>query len=280
MKNTIITFFFLGLSITLTNAQNQTDPQLTAAVDKLLAEQFKPNETGCAALVARRGQIIYKKAFGMADLELNVPMQPDMIFRIGSITKQFTAVAILQLMEQGKLSLQDEITKYLPDYPMNGHKITIEHLLTHTSGIQSYTGMKDFKELMTKDVKPEELINRFKNQPMEFAPGTKFHYNNSGYFLLGYIIEKITGKTYPQYLEETFFKPLGMTNTSQVWQTRFDSAICYGHNANGEPYELMKWKEPSAGGSMSITLQDFTKFYSTLINGKGLSKKSFKEIFG
>ena len=116
-------------------------------------------------------------------------------------------------MEQGKLNLQDDITKFIPDYPMHGHKITIEHLLTHTSGIQSYTGMKDFREKMALDLKPTELINHFKNQPMEFAPGTKWKYNNSGYFLLGYIIEKISGKTYPQYVEDNFFKPLGMSNS-------------------------------------------------------------------
>jgi CubicO group peptidase (beta-lactamase class C family) len=116
-----------------------------------LNEQFKPGEPGATALVARNGQIIYKKAFGMANLELDVPMQPDNIFRIGSITKQFTAVAILQLMEQGKLNLQDEITKFIPEYPTQGNTITIEHLLTHTSGIQSYTGMPDYGEKMKVD---------------------------------------------------------------------------------------------------------------------------------
>ena len=183
-------------------AQTIVDKQLTAKFDQLLSEQFKTGETGAAALVSRKGQIIYKKAFGMANMELNIPMQPDNVFRIGSISKQFTAVAILQLMEQGKLNLQDDITKFIPDYPTHGHKITIEHLLTHTSGIQSYTGMKEFGTISRLDKTPEELIAFFKNQPMEFAPGTKWNYNNSGYFLLGYIIEKLSGKTYPEYVEE------------------------------------------------------------------------------
>lgn len=118
-------------------AQPLNVKKLAVDYDKMLLEQFKPDETGCAALVAKDGQVIYTRAFGMANLELNVPMQPDMVFRIGSITKQFTAVAILQLMEQGKLSLQDDITKFIPDYPTQAYTITIEHLLTHTSGIKA-----------------------------------------------------------------------------------------------------------------------------------------------
>lgn len=116
--------------------------------------------------------------------------------------------------------MQDDITKFIPDYPVHGHHITIEHLLTHTSGIQSYTNMNDFSEKLTLDLKPTELINYFKNQPMEFAPGTNWKYNNSGYFLLGYIIEKVSGKTYQQYVEDNFFKLLGMSNSLYGSETR------------------------------------------------------------
>ena len=142
MGSLILMLMMTSLSF---NASSQTlnTKQLTAEFDKMLTEKFKPGETGCAALVAKNGQIIYKKAFGMANLELDVPMQPDMVFRIGSITKQFTAVAILQLMEQGKLSLQDDITKFIPDYPTQAYTITIEHLLTHTSGIKSLTSIPE-----------------------------------------------------------------------------------------------------------------------------------------
>nr|MCU0366897.1 beta-lactamase family protein [Bacteroidales bacterium] len=225
-ENTSLSIRFIGLMLIITAfvsvdaaAQKINTKQLTAEYDRMLSEKFRQGETGCAALVAKDGQIIYKKAFGMADLELNVPMQPDMVFRIGSITKQFTAVAILQLMEQGKLSLQDDITKYIPDYPTHGYNITIEHLLTHTSGIKSYTNVPEFQKYVRQDMKPEEAINTFRNLPMEFAPGTKWNYNNSGYFLLGYIIEKVSGKTYQEYIEENFFKPLGMTGS------------CYGNDS-------------------------------------------------
>ena len=188
-------FAILAFLITLSaDAQSPSPKIMTTEFDKLLSAQFKPGETGCAALVAIKGQIVYKKAFGMANLELNVPMQPDMVFRVGSITKQFTAIAILQLMEQGKLSLQDEITKYIPDYPTQAYKITIEHLLTHTSGTTSYTNVPEFQSYVKEDLKPAEAIDKFRNLPMEFAPGTKWNYNNSGFFLLGYIIEKASGK--------------------------------------------------------------------------------------
>ena len=263
-------------------AQSKDDKQLTAAIDKLLSEQFKTNETGAAALVARNGQIIYKKAFGMANLELNIPMQADNVFRIGSITKQFTAVAILQLMEQGKLSLQDDITKFIPDYPTHGHKITIEHLLTHTSGIKSYTGMKDFGDIMRKDMKPEELINHFKNQPMDFAPGTKWMYNNSGYFLLGYIIEKVSGKTYPQYLEEVIFKPLGMTNSyygsdSKIIKNR---ASAYGKNDKGfENAEPLSMTLPYSAGSIQSTVEDLFKWHQAVHAYKLVKKESLDKAF-
>ena len=160
-------------------AQPKTDKQLLQTFDTMLANVFKPNGPGATIIVSRKGEVIYKKGFGMADLELNVPVQPDMIFRIGSITKQFTAVAILQLVEQGKLSLQDDIKKFIPDYPAHDSKITVEHLLTHTSGIKSYTGMKDFQTMMRKDMKPLEIVDVFKNEPMDFTPGAKWIYNNS-----------------------------------------------------------------------------------------------------
>lgn len=283
MKNILFTtLFVLGTLFNNAVAQSKDDKQLTAAIDKLLSEQFKTNETGAAALVARNGQIVYKKAFGMANLELNIPMQADNVFRIGSITKQFTAVAILQLMEQGKLSLQDDITKFMPDYPTHGHKITIEHLLTHTSGIKSYTSMKDFGDIMRKDMKPEELINHFKNQPMDFAPGTKWRYNNSGYFLLGYIIEKVSGKTYPQYVEEVIFKPLGMTNSCYGSDSKIikNRASAYSKTEKGfNNAEPLSMTLPYSAGSIQSTVEDLFKWNQALHAYKLVKKESLDKAF-
>lgn len=245
-------------------AQSLTPKQLTSEYDKILSEQFKPGETGCAALVAKNGQVIYRKAFGMADLELNVPMQPEMVFRIGSITKQFTAIAILQLMEQGKLSLQDEITKFIPDYPMNGHSITIEHLLTHTSGIKSYTDVPEFQKYMRTDMKPEEVIDLIKSNPMEFAPGTKWKYNNSGFFLLGYIIEKVSGQTYQEYLQENFFTPLGMTSSCYGDDSKIIKLRASGYQPGSEGpvnADYMSMYLPYAAGSVMSTVDDLYKWH-------------------
>lgn len=280
MKTTLLALaFFLGLPLAFAQ---QNDAVRTAEFDKLLSAQFKPNETGATALVARKGQIIYEKAFGMASLELNVPMKADNVFRIGSITKQFTAIAILQLMEQGKLSLQDEITKFIPDYPMHGHKITIEHLLTHTSGIQSYTGMKDFEQRMTLDLKPMEVIDHFKSEPMEFAPGTQFHYNNSGYFLLGYIIEKASGKTYPDYVEQQFFKPLGMTHSLYGSDEKIVKNRAAAYDKDDTTFvnaHTMSMSQPYAAGSIQSTVGDLYKWHQALHSFKLVKKENLEKAF-
>lgn len=206
--------FLLGFSFNLIPAKAQSQTKLAAEFDRIISSEFKAQEPGGVVLVAEKGKIIYKKAFGMANLELDVPMKEEMVFNIASITKQFTAVAVLQLMEQGKLSLQDEITKYLPDYPTNGQKITVENLLTHTAGIPAsdaaaITRLQGERRLLTLP----EIINTFKNRPLDFAPGTKMTYSNNGFMLLGAIIEKVSGISYPKYLENNIFKPAGMTAT-------------------------------------------------------------------
>ena len=281
MKKKIL-FLNVCLLANLAFAQQKDDKQLFSEFDKMLSEQYKTNETGATALVARNGQIVYKKAFGMANLEYNIPMQVDNIFRIGSITKQFTAVAILQLMEQGKLNLQDDITKFIPDYPMHGHKITIEHLLTHTSGIQSLTAMKDFRERMILDLTPSELINYFKNQPMEFTPGTKWNYNNSGYILLGYIIEKISGKTYPQYLEENFFKPLDMTNSLYGNDSKIIKNRAGGYEKDSSVVVNafhLSMTQPYSAGSIQSTVEDLFKWHQAIHSYKLLKKESLDKAF-
>jgi CubicO group peptidase (beta-lactamase class C family) len=154
MKKTILMFAFCGALFNFANAQQGNG--LSAEFDKVLNEQFPSNGTGATALVSSHGKIIYKKAFGMANMELNVPMQANNVFRIGSITKQFTAIAILQLMEQGKLNLQDQVTRFIPDYPMQGATITIENLLTHTSGIRDFTSIKDSVQRYKRDFTPVE----------------------------------------------------------------------------------------------------------------------------
>ena len=177
-----------------------SDNLLVQTIDNLVQETYKPAEPGATVIVVRDGKIIFRKSQGMANLELGVPIEPDMVFRLGSITKQFTAVSILMLAEQGKLALDDSISRFLPGYPTHDHHITVEHLLSHTSGIKSYTSMSEWPPLWGKDFTVQELIDFFKYQPMDFAPGKRWAYNNSGYILLGAIIEKASGQTYEQFL--------------------------------------------------------------------------------
>ena len=278
-RTLILTF---GLLFNLTYAQQKDDKQLFIEFDKMLSEQFKTDETGATALVSRKGQIIYTKAFGMANLELNVPMQVDNVFRIGSITKQFTATAILQLMEQGKLNLQDEITKFIPDYPTQGNKITIEHLLTHTSGIANYSGITDAADRATLDFTPNEMIDFFKNLPMRFATDTKWEYSNSNYFLLGYIIEKITGKTYEECLEENFFKPLGMTNSLYANDTRIikNRAGAYTQGDNGyENSQPLNMTHVYSAGAIQSTVEDFFKWHQAVHSYKLVKKENLDKAF-
>lgn len=280
-RQTLLLASFLLLG-NLMLAQQKEDTPLASGFDALLAKQYKADEPGATALIARNGKVIYTKAIGMANLELNVPMQIDHVFRIGSITKQFTAVAILQLMEQGKLNLQDDITKFIPDYPTQGNTITIEHLLTHSSGIQPYTSMKDFVGRMTLDVTPVEMIDHFKDQPMKFAPGTSQDYNNSGYFLLGHIIEKITGRPYAEYLEDNFFKPLGMSNSLYGSDTRLiqNRVGTYSKGDNGfENAPAMSMTQPYAAGSIQSTVADLFKWHQAVHAYRLVKKETLDKAF-
>jgi D-alanyl-D-alanine carboxypeptidase len=187
---------------------------LAARIDRYLAATYPAAEPGATVLVEKDGATLLRKGYGMANLELGVPLRPEMVFRVGSITKQFTAVAILQLAAQGKLALDDDITRYLPDLPTQGRTITLENLLTQTSGIKSYTSLDRWRARMREDISVAQMVDLLKNEPLDFAPGEKWLYSNSGYFLLGAVIEKVTGKPYAQYLAESLLAPLGLAHTS------------------------------------------------------------------
>lgn len=277
----LLLLIVLGFCIKNGNAQTVSqDEQLEIKFDKLLSEKFKPNEPGCVALVANKGKIIYRKAFGLADLELNVPMNMEMVFELGSITKQITAVAIMQLVEQGKISLQDSVNKFIEDYPSQGYHITIENLLTHTSGIKDYVRIKSYDSTFyRRDFTPTELINYFKNETMGFAPGTDFDYSNSGYILLGYIIEKVSGMTYENYIEKNIFKPAGMSNSfygnfAKIISNRprgYSPATNGFRNAN-----YISFDQYYAAGVLMSTVEDFFKYYQALDSYKLINKESLE----
>lgn len=185
---------------------------LSEDLNKLLQPYILANEPGGVVLVAKKGTVVYKKAFGMANMELNVPVNDSMIFYIGSNTKQFTAVAILQLSEKGKLQLQDSVGKFINcPYPVSG--ITIEQLLSHTSGMGSTNETPAYKLIDRKGVTPAELVKYYTSLPIEFPAGTKWAYNNANFYILGCLIEKLSGQSYADYVTENIFKPAGMLST-------------------------------------------------------------------
>lgn len=165
-----------------------------------------------SVLVARDQTIVLDKGYGFANLEWNVPNSPTTKFRLGSITKQFTSASIFLLEERGKLKVDDPVKKYMPDAPAAWDKVTIFNLLTHTSGIPSFTGFSDYASTEAIPTTPEKLVARFRAKPLEFQPGEKWSYSNSGYVLLGYLIEKISGQPYANFVQENIFIPLGMKN--------------------------------------------------------------------
>ncbi len=254
---------------------------LAAYADKLLTKAYPSGEPGAAVLVVKDGETVLRKGYGLANLELGVPIQPDMVFEIGSVTKQFTAAAVLMLAERGLLSLDDEITRHLPGYPTHGQKITIDHLLTHTSGIPSYTGLPEWMERVREDMKVEQLIAMFKDKPLEFAPGERWAYNNSAYVLLGAVIEKASGKTYEDFIEQEVFKPLGMTRSSYGHNREVVPGRVEGYDKESEGYERARYlsmTQPFAAGSLLSTVDDLARWSDALWGGKVLKPESLKRM--
>ena len=249
-------------------------------IDSVIQKATKGFPAGLSILIAKNGRTVFEKGYGTASIELGVAMTPEMVFRIGSLSKQFTAVAVLRLMEEGKLSLSDPLSKYIPDYPL-GDKITIAHLLSHTSGIRELNEMKDFPIDANKTLRadPLKLIEMFKHQPMSFAPGDKWSYCNSGYILLGYIIEKESGIPYEDYITSTFLRPLDMDHSwcgDQV-QLIKNEVNGYKGGASGlekEDYQLLN--NVYSAGNIISTPSDLLKWNNAVFSGKLISKKSLE----
>jgi len=257
-------------------AKDKPVPSSEVLVDNYYTSLKEKEFPGIAVLVARDGNVLYRKGFGYADIKNKVQVTPDTKFRIGSVTKQFTAAAILKLQENNLLSVNDKLSKFIPDFP-RGDEVTIHQLLTHISGIHSYTERDDFLASVTKTISPDSLVNLIKKDPYDFNPGERWQYNNSAYFLLGYIIAKVSGKTYAQFLKENFFDPLHMNNTGVHYTGIKLENEAKGYAKNGDKYvEALNWDMSWAGGAGSLysTVDDLLKWNQALYGGKVLSEKS------
>lgn len=265
-----------------TNAAAEAGQALAARLDAAIAPHYKANAPGAAVIVVKDGKTVLRKAYGVADMAAMQPLRADASMRLGSITKQFTAVAILMLAEEGKLALTDDIRRFFPDYPTHGKTITVEHLLTHTSGIVSYTNRPDYPLTMSRDVTVTGMIDSFKNDPLEFEPGTAYRYNNSGYFLLGAIIEKVSGQPYGSFLAQRIFVPLGMENTAYEGFERGKAPRAAGHTSGGQgfgPSDPLSMSQPYAAGALVSTVDDLARWDAAIAQGKLLKPASWRRAF-
>jgi D-alanyl-D-alanine carboxypeptidase len=262
-------------------AKSKGDGAIATEIDRFLSPYFKPDEPGATVIVTREGKPIFRKAYGMASIDGKTPLQPEMVLRIASMTKQFTAVAIMMLVDDGKLKLDDDFTQHLPDYPKPKKKITIDQLLTHTSGIPGYTELEDFNANRAKDFTVAQMIDRFKDKPLTFTPGTRMRYNNSGYFLLGAIIEQHSGMRYADFVAQRIFEPLGMKDTAFEGDERSGNKRVNGYRG-GIKFELaepLSSTQPYAAGALVSTVDDLAKWDAAIAEGKLLKPASWKKLF-
>ncbi len=271
-KNKIFILFLVLIS-NMSFAQTKVEQ-----IEELLSTYEEYGKFNGSVLVSDQGKVIYKKGFGMANMEWDIPNQPNTKHRLGSITKQFTAMLILQLVAEGKLDLQAPITTYLPDYPKaSGDIITTHHLLTHTSGIPNYTAFPKFMEDESRNpYTPEEFVKIFADKALDFTPGEKFSYSNSGYFLLGVLVEKLSGKSYEQMLQDKIFNPLQMKETGYDNHDEILKNRATGYEKQGGDYVNSSYLDmsiPYAAGSIYSTVEDLYKWDQALYTSTLLPKK-------
>jgi D-alanyl-D-alanine carboxypeptidase len=223
---------------------------LETQVDSYLQQCYAQAGPGAAVLVRSGDQTLLRKGYGLADLGHQVPLAPDRVFRIGSITKQFTAVSILQLVAAGKLRLDDDVVQYVPDFPNQGRRITIAQLLSHTSGIPNYTAQANFRSAPQRDLTLRQIFGLIKGRPFNFEPGTDWAYCNTGYVLLGAVIEKVSGQSYASYLQKHIIEPAGLTHTT------------YGFSPQGVPAQVPGYSRTYGGTWMAAVDLNATQAYA------------------
>jgi D-alanyl-D-alanine carboxypeptidase len=270
------------------------DPELAARMDhvaeRLLSES---NVAGFSVAVARRGAVVFADGYGFADLRGGVPASADTVYGIGSITKQFTAAAMLRLQEQGELALDDAINTHLPGYPPNGQRITIQQLLSHTSGIPELTAQASYGETSEVAVPREAIMREVLSLPLDFVPGTQWRYSNSGYVLAGMIIERVTGLSYGTYLTDSILRPLGLQDTSVCPEDRSSAPYARGYEQEtgrwarairlGQPLSLIPagtvdLSIASSAGAGCSTVLELLAWAEALRSGAVLSPASYRAM--
>lgn len=285
---------FLTLAILLTsgliaapfaNRQAAGAPPPRAEVERyaadLLMRNYRADGPGASVLVAHGDTVLFRAARGEADVERHVPLQPDAVFRIGSISKQFAAAGLLTLVEAGKVNLDDPLSKYVPGYPGGDH-ITVLQLLNHTSGVKNFSGLPGYVESTSRrDMTTAQVIDLFKDQPPDFAPGSKWAYSNSGYVLVGAVIEAVSGQPWHAYLDQVLFKPLGLRHTGYGHAPEFAAQQIKGYSRAADtvvPMRPMSMTQPHAAGSLVSNVDDLLKWNRALHEGRVLKNVTYTQM--
>ena len=283
---TTLTAMLIGLISALAapaSAQEATwGGDLVNKIDSLVQVTLAEGPVAALSIGVKRGDhLLLAKGYGQADVENSVPATGQTVYRIGSITKQFTAAAVMQLVEAGKIGLDDPMTKYLPDFPTQGHRVTIRHLLSHTSGIKSYTGLAEWRPKMTLDLTDQQLVDLFKDEPFDFAPGERYLYNNSAFYLLGMIIAEVSGESYREYLNAHLFGPLGLSGSVYCDEGPIIRGRAEGYQqVRGELRndDYLSMNQPGAAGALCSTVTDLLSWASALRAGRVVSAASYGQM--
>jgi D-alanyl-D-alanine carboxypeptidase len=258
-------------------AQLPTTDALRNRVDAVAKQMLSRHTAGVSVAVARDGRVILARGYGMANVEHSVPVTPDTVFHIASISKNILAAVVLQLFDEGKLRLDDDVTKYVPEAPTLGQHVTVQQLLNHTSGIYSFTSLPDATNNERLELTHEQVLGLIKDKPFDFEPGTRWRYNNSAFYLAGMVVERVTKQEYGAYVREHVFKPLGMSSASLCYARMVVPHLASGYEVDGGALvnaAFMTWKLPFAGGAVCATATDLAKWQAALDSGRVLTPSS------
>jgi D-alanyl-D-alanine carboxypeptidase len=272
LRSTLVVLILAFGSSALAESKPLRDSQdaVTAQIDRLLAEAYLAEQPGAAVLVRMGDKVLLRKSYGMASLEWAIPVDPQTTFPIGSLTKQFTAFAILKAVQEGKVSLEDPLTRFFPDLPAFFKSIQVEHLLTHTSGIASYPSLPDYLNWSQRDLPQEAMLQRFLQEPLDFDPGKGWAYSDSGFYLLGVILEKVYGKSYADVMQEKIFGPAGMTHSIVDQPGRIAPRRAVGHVLENGRFLRAPLVSPNvsyAAGAILSTIDDMALWDRALSHG-------------
>ena len=252
-----------------------------ARMEEVIQARVKDSSFMGSVLVARDAEIVLNKGYGFANVEWQIANSPTTRFRLGSLTKQFTSASILLLEERGKLKIEDHIKQYVPDAPAAWDAITIYNLLTHTSGLPNYTALPDFATTMGTKVTPQQIVAKFRDRPLDFEPGTKMLYSNSGYIVLGLIIETVSGESYASFLQKNLFDPIGMKDSGYDSSTAISPRRASGYTPGPDgPLNaaFLDMSIPYAAGALYSTTEDLLRWEKALFGGKVLKAASLEKM--